>query len=154
MAFLGPKEAIEVAGARPELLSALSRLMDAWEKQTGGKTMVPRDGGVRTNARQAQLDAESEGKYAVAAAGNSHHEYGAAVDLHILSGGDYKQLAAIAFSVGLVNRKRQREFDPADPFHFQLDESLATVKAKWDALQKKNCSACASRSRSSSPSSR
>lgn len=140
MAFLSLSEAIEVAGARPELLSKLTQLMTEYERRTGKRTFVPKFGGVRSPETQARLDRDSAGAYPVAAVGSSFHEYGAAFDLNTLGGYDadgYRQLAEIATGLGLVagyywKGKQQ------DVFHFQLDESLATTKERWAALQKKN----------------
>lgn len=139
MAFLTPREALEMFGARPELLSLQSRLMAEYERRSGGKrTFVPADGGVRSNARQAHIDRVSQEKYPVASAGLSYHEYGAAFDLNTVGGYDgagYELLAQIARELGL---KPGADF--GDEFHFQLNEPLSVVKSKWSQLQKKNWS--------------
>lgn len=153
MAFLSLRESVEMFGARPELLALQSQLMDRFEKQTGKRSFVPVDGGVRSHARQAKLDADSQGKYPVATAGSSFHEYGAAFDLNIVGGYDaagYRVLADIAREIGL---RPGYDFANRDEFHFELRESLSTAKAKWAALQKKNWSSASPRSLSYSRSS-
>lgn len=154
--FYGPREALEMFGARPELLSADSKSAAEFEARTGKRTYIAVDGGVRSNARQAALDAESGGQYPVAPAGSSYHEYGAARDRLILTAdnpteADYQLLAEISAKHGLMNRFGRPGYDPTDKGHRQLNESLDTVKAKWADLQKKNWSSSSS-SRSSSSS--
>lgn len=148
--FYGPREALEMFGARPELTAADSRIASEFEAETGKRTYIAVDGGVRDSAKQAALYADSlkQGNgtlaYPVGKPGESRHEYGSARDRLILAAdnpteADYRKLAVISARHGLVNRFGRPEYDPTDKGHGQLDEPLEVAKAEWAKLQKKNC---------------
>jgi hypothetical protein len=146
--MLTPQERARLGDVRPELLLQLLALQDSALQQLGYVLAVPVDGGTRTNARQAQLYADSLAQgggvlaYPVAKPGSGRHEYGAAVDLHIVAGGsdddgrgsddDYRALADVALQLGLVPGYY---FEKSDPFHFQLNETLAQSQARWADMQ-------------------
>jgi len=147
MAQLSAVDRAHLGDVRPDLLQRVLQLLDSAQAQLGFTLAVPADGGVRTNARQAQLYADSLAQgggvlaYPVATPGSGRHEYGAAVDLHIIAGGavdggrgtdaDYQQLADVAEAVGLV---AGYYFSNSDPYHFQLAEPLAESQAQWAQL--------------------
>jgi hypothetical protein len=146
--MLTPQERARLGDVRPELLQQLLALQDSALQQLGYVLAVPVDGGTRTNARQAQLYADSLAQgggvlaYPVATPGSGRHEFGAAVDLHIIAGGsdddgrgsddDYRALADVALQLGLVPGYY---FDKSDPYHFQLNEPLTQSQARWAAMQ-------------------
>jgi hypothetical protein len=158
MATLTPTEQKRLGLIRPELMQDLLQLMDAAKTQLGFTTTIPVDGGSRSLANQTALynDSIAQGggtlAYPVGKPGNSRHEYGAAFDLNILAGGsntdgtgcdnDYEQLAQLAESLpgapGLIAGYyfAERGEGKSDPYHFQLNESLATSEATWAAMQK------------------
>lgn len=146
MAFLSPAEVARLGLPRPELLSKLTQLMEAFERQTGRKTLVGPKGGVRTTAQQAEIYADSVARgYRAAPAGSSHHEYGAAFDLIIVGTGRdaaadkrdplYRVLADLGESLGLDAGYYFTSGRP-DPYHFQLRESLAVARERWEKLTK------------------
>jgi hypothetical protein len=146
VATLTATDVVRLGTVRPQLRTALLGLMDAAES-LGYQIAIAPDGGTRDNARQAALyaDALAQGggldtAYAVAKPGHSRHEYGAAFDVQIVAGGasdrDYRQLADVAPAFGLVAGYYfdARGVGKHDPYHFQLDESLATSVALWQTI--------------------
>ena len=144
MAYLSPAELARVALLRPDLLSTLTRHMAEFERQTGHRTYVGAKGGLRSYEVQAQTYADSLAQgFRANPPGTSHHEYGAAYDLIIVGTGKdaamdkanplYETLAAIGENLGLRAGQHFRSGKP-DPYHFELMESLATARMKWDAL--------------------
>lgn len=130
---------------RPELLSALTRHMAMFERETGKRTTVRARGGVRSSAVQSAIHADSLAQgFRAAPAGKSMHEYGAAYDLVILGTGKdaavdqanplYERLAVIGESLGLRAGQHFKTGDKPDPYHFELRESLATARVRWAAL--------------------
>jgi hypothetical protein len=139
---------------RPELWELLLELNDRANAELGFTLAIPEDGGTRSQARQAALyqDALEQGggtdtAYAVGKPGRSRHNYGAAIDEHIVAGGseedgtgtdaDYRQLAELAESIGLTAGYyfAERGVGKKDVFHFQLNESLQESIDRWHAMQ-------------------
>lgn len=144
MAFLTPVEFARVWLLRPELFSVLQQHMAEFERVTGKKTYVGAAGGVRSNAVQAATYADSiRSGFRAAPPGKSPHEFGAAYDLIIVGTGKdaatdkanplYETLARVGESFGLVAGQHFKTGKP-DPYHFQLNESLPVMRAKWDTL--------------------
>jgi hypothetical protein len=122
------------------------------EKEAGLRTVVREFGGYRGPGIQAQLlqwrnEADREdgiiggGRdyYAVAPAGMSFHEAGAAFDLKIVdpiqrTDNNYRHLADIGKALGL---NAGYYFRKKDEFHFELDESLADAVVKWQDMMRK-----------------
>lgn len=126
---------------RPELAALAARLFDA-APGLGLAIAIPEFGGTRSTARQAALYADSLAQgggvlaYPVATPGNSRHEYGAAFDVDIIGDGasdaGYRDLADAGVGLGLT---AGYYFSGSDPYHFQLNETLAVSIARWKALQ-------------------
>ena len=145
MSYLSPIEVARVWNMRPDVLATLTRHMALFELRTGRKTTVPRDGGVRTAARQAEIHADSlavgggfKPEHRAAAAGSSAHEYGAAYDLHIVGASGfsdplYETLARIGEELGLVAGLHFKS-GPPDPFHFETKETNDVRRRQWAAL--------------------
>lgn len=144
MPYLGLSEVLRLALARPELVSAITKTMDDFEKRTGRRTYIPRHGGVRSPQEQQALvdDRNRQGKtYPVAPANKSRHTFGAAADIHILDDDGtghelighplYDTLAAIGESHGLVAGRR---FQNRDDYHFELKETLDESRRAWADL--------------------
>lgn len=146
MAFLSPAEVARLGLVRPELLSKLTQLMDAFQTRTGHRTVVGPKGGVRSTAEQARIHADSIAQgFRAAPAGSSKHEFGAAFDLIIVGTGRdaaadqrnplYRTLAELGESLGLDAGFYFSGGRP-DPYHFELRESLADARARWESLTK------------------
>lgn len=147
MALFGPIELARVLLVRPEIRAAVLSTMTDFEAATGHKTFVPTDGGYRTSADQARIYADSlAGAFRAAPAGESPHEYGAAIDLQIVGTEQnaavdqqstlYHQLAVIGQGYGLRAGYFFRNGLP-DPYHFDSNEDFPTMQAKWEDLKKK-----------------
>lgn len=136
---------------RPELRSLAGALWDA-ATSYGYTLAIPEFGGRRSAATQTALYVAAvaagiggDTAYAVAKPGTSRHEYGAAVDLHIIAGGDgdggtgadsdYRWLAETAESLGLIAGYYfdARGQGKHDQYHFQLNETLAVSRANAPA---------------------
>lgn len=146
MAFLSPAEVARLGLPRPELLSKLTQLMDAFERQTGRKTVIGPSGGVRSTAAQERIYADSVAHgYRAAPAGSSKHEYGAAFDLIIIGTGRdaaadqrdplYRVLADLGEGLGLDAGYYFTSGRP-DPYHFELRESITQARERWEKLTK------------------
>lgn len=126
-----------VAGMRADVLATLVAHMERAERATGKTIYVREYGGHRSREVQAQLydaklaDAARGIDYPTAPPGESHHETGDAYDLGIVNGtaANYAVLAAIGRELGM-----SAGADYGDPFHFQSRDSLATARAKYDAM--------------------
>jgi hypothetical protein len=140
-------------------MQGLLALMDAAAGAYGWKTYVPDFGGLRSDAQQQALYADSlaqgdgtQTAYAVGTPGHSRHEYGAAFDLHILTGGsnadgtgsdgDYARLAQLAESLALSPGLEAGYYfadryagSQKDPYHFQLREPLQASIDRWHAMK-------------------
>ncbi|MEP6494489.1 MAG: D-alanyl-D-alanine carboxypeptidase family protein [bacterium] len=153
MATLTSSDQARLGLVRPELMRALLHLLDAAAATLGVRCQVPDYGGTRSLATQQELyeDSIAQGggvlAYPVGKPGRSRHNYGAAVDLHIVAGGtndngtgsddDYLQLAEVAESLGELTAGyffAARGQGQSDPYHFQLAEPLETSIARWNAM--------------------
>lgn len=143
MATLTATEQRRLGLIRPEMMQQLLQLMDA-AGALGLRVYVPDDGGYRSSAKQQALYADSLAQgggsvlaYPVGKPGTSYHEYGAAVDLHILDGKgsdeNYQALADLARQQGLT---AGYYFSNSDPYHFQLNESLLDAQVRWRAMRR------------------
>jgi LAS superfamily LD-carboxypeptidase LdcB len=141
MAMLTPTEIarLNLWAMLPDTVSKLTELMGAAEKELGLRTYVRKFGGYRGPNVQEQLVAwrnQADAKdgiigagrdwYAVAPAGKSHHEWGAAFDLHILepskrTDANYRAIAAISRRIGL---RPGYYFSRRDEFHHELAITL------------------------------
>lgn len=142
MSYLTPTELTRVWNLRPDVFSTLTRHMAAFERRTGRRTTVPKDGGVRTNQRQGEIYADSlattggfKPEYRAAPAGSSAHELGAAYDLQIVGASGfndplYEQLARVGEELGLVAGLHFKS-GPPDPFHFETNESQEVRRRLW-----------------------
>lgn len=143
-----------LAGVLPELRAAELALR-AYADRQGLVYELPRFGGLRTAAEQAQLVAwrdaavaRGEASYPVAPAGQSKHGVGAAFDLKLLRIGtrDVAQLApdrdamldaayrALADRAPTFGLKAGYYFPRSDPFHFELPLSLGELSRRWTAF--------------------
>lgn len=142
MSYLSPTELARVWALRPDVLSTLTRHMAEFEKRTGRRTTVPKDGGVRTFQRQGQIYADStdasgafKPQSRAAPAGSSAHELGAAYDLQIVGGSGftdpgYAVLAQIGEELGMVAGLHFKN-GPPDPFHFETAETQQVRQRLW-----------------------
>lgn len=149
MAGLSPREQLELALARPELVQAVDALMKRFYERTGKVlSVVPDDGGVRSTKQQAQIYADSlkEG-FRAAPPGGSMHEMGAAADLHVVgeTSGDavtdqksafYRIMGDEAVKLGLRAGFYYKSGLP-DPYHVELNETITQAQEKWKALSAK-----------------
>jgi hypothetical protein len=146
--YFSPLEWPRVALTRPELRDAILAVGDEWEAAfPGQKLAVPAQGGYRAEGVQAAVYADSvTSGFRAAPAGQSAHEYGAAIDLKIVGVDQnadadqldprYRKLAEIAVRHGLRAGFYFTTGKP-DPYHFELAESLDTMRAEWEGLKKK-----------------
>lgn len=137
---------LNVWAMQPEMLAKVTELMATVERELGLKTYVRKYGGWRGPGVQAELVAwrnEADmadgivggGRdfYAVAPAGSSHHEWGAAVDLQIVdpakrTASNYKAVADISRRIGL---RAGFYFAKRDEFHHELRIPLAEARERW-----------------------
>jgi hypothetical protein len=141
MASFTPAGLWQILTALPELKTKEAAFRDAMDK-VGMAYSLPDYAGVRTEAQQAQLVAwrdaavaQGEPWYPVAPPGSTYHEYGAAFDITITTpanpqDSDYAMAAEVGTGVGL---NAGYFFDSPDPFHFELDYSIAQVQQMWTA---------------------
>lgn len=150
MAALTPTEIArgKLDQLRPEALAALTRLMADFEAATGWRSTVPDFGGFRTSAMQQQLldwRRQQGATYAVGGVESSRHVYGGAFDLRIIPPGsansvdawvggklrpEYVRLGELGEKAGLVWGGRWKG-DDTDPYHFQLNETLAQAQTRF-----------------------
>lgn len=140
---------LNIWGMRPEMVAKLIELEYKSDTQLGVKLAVREYGGYRWPGIQAQLVAwrneadKADGiigggrdYYAVAPAGDSHHEYGAAADVGIVdpaqrTEANYRRVADLSRSIGL---NPGYYFPKRDEFHHQLPESLSVARARWKSM--------------------
>lgn len=154
MARLTRTEQRRLGRLRPETMELLLQLLDAAALELGFSLYVPDKGGTRSIAEQEELYRAAlvagggrQTAYAVAAPGQSRHNYGAAFDVHIFAGGagpngtgtddDYRQLAELGERLGLTAGYYfdAREMGKHDPYHFQLNEPFNASVDRWKAMQ-------------------
>lgn len=131
----------QILTALPELKDKETQFRAAMD-QIGYAYDLPDYGGVRTEAQQKQLVqwrdeavARGEPYYDVAPPGTGFHPYGGAFDITITTpanptDNEYGTAAEVGVSVGL---RPGYFFSRPDPFHFELDLPLETVKQMWAA---------------------
>jgi len=143
MSYLSIPELLRVQNLRPDVLSTLTAHMAEFERQTGRKSYVPPDGGMRTHERQRELYADSldasgnvKPGYRAAPPGLSAHETGAAYHLRIVGAAadtndpGYETLAQIGEQLGMIAGKHFKTGTP-DPEHFETNESTDTRRRLW-----------------------
>lgn len=154
MARISALERQHLGRIRPELWEKILELNDRANSDLGFTLAVPDYGGTRTAAQQEALYADSVSQgggqlaYPVGKVGHSRHQYGAAVDEHIVAGGsaddgtgtddDYHKLADLGESIGLeAGYYFDVRYPPSlrDRYHFQLKESLQDSIDRWNAMR-------------------
>ncbi len=94
-------------------------------------TVISVVSGLRSYASQLALwNARGSNPYPVAKPGTSLHERGRAVDLAVVSGGTLAAVGAVGEALGLRWGGR---FTHADPPHFELPASVATISSALPA---------------------
>jgi len=142
MSYLTPTELARVWTLRPDVFSTLTHHMSLFEARTGRRTTVPRDGGVRSLARQGELYADSldasgdvKPGYRAAKPDDSAHPLGAAYHLRIVGATSYadpgyETLAQIGEELGM--RAGLHFKGTPDPEHFETNESQQVRQRLWD----------------------